>query len=55
MRTKADPIEMSPEAIALRLDDVRSLYLLTTSLGQARIIGPTEALPASGKGQRSRR
>ena len=35
-------IDMSPAAIARRLDEVRALYRLTKSLGQARIIGPIE-------------
>jgi hypothetical protein len=33
-------IDMSPKAIELRLDDVRALYRLTTSLARARIVGP---------------
>jgi hypothetical protein len=33
-------IDMSPKAIELRLDEVRALYRLTTSLARARIIGP---------------
>ena len=45
MKTKDDTIDMSPQAIARRLDEVRALYLLTMSLGRCRIIGPAEAQP----------
>ena len=41
MKTKAE-IDMSSNAIARRLDEVRALFRLTTSLSQARIVGPIE-------------
>jgi hypothetical protein len=33
-------IDMSPEAIERRLEDVRALYRLCMSLAKAKIIGP---------------
>jgi hypothetical protein len=47
MKTKAEAVDMSAEAIATRLDEVRALYRLTVSLGKARILGPVDATRAT--------
>lgn len=44
MSTKPDPIDMSPDAIARRLETVRQLYRLWLSLADVRLIGPVEEL-----------
>jgi hypothetical protein len=38
----ADPVDMSPAAVARRLQILASLYRLARSLSSARIIGPVE-------------
>jgi hypothetical protein len=40
---KRPEIDTSPDAIARRLEEVRSLYRLTMSLGRARVIGAQES------------
>lgn len=37
-----NPVDMSPEAIARRLETVRQLYRLMQSLRSVRILGPVE-------------
>ena len=41
-KPKAEPIDMSPDAIDRRLQEVRSLNRLCRYLGQFRMIGPGE-------------
>jgi len=41
----ADPVDMSPQAVARRLRILASLYRLARSLKHARIIGPAEERP----------
>ena len=37
---KREPVDMSPEAIAARLEELRALYRLASSLKRARRIKP---------------
>jgi len=39
---KSEVIDMSPAALAARLEEVRALYKLMAYLGQARVIGAAE-------------
>jgi hypothetical protein len=41
----SETIDMSPGAVAARLEQVRSLYLLGMSLSRARILGPAAPAP----------
>ena len=45
MTKKPDLVDMSPEAIAGRLEMVRQLNRLMYSLAEAKLIGPVQALP----------
>jgi hypothetical protein len=40
---KKPEVDMSPDAIARRLEEVRSLYRLTMSLAKARVLGVHES------------
>jgi hypothetical protein len=52
MKKRPEPIDMSPEAVGTRLDDVRALYHLCISLGAARIVGPVVDTPKAQAKQR---
>jgi hypothetical protein len=45
-----DPVDMSPAAIARRLEILASLYRLARSLATARVIGPVESTAAGSGG-----
>lgn len=49
-----DEIDMSPRAIAARLDDVRALYRLMLYLGKFKVVEPAGAQGAERPGHRSR-
>jgi hypothetical protein len=51
---KKPEIDMSPEAIARRLEEVRSLYRFTMSLGRARVIGAHESAASDEAGRTSK-
>ncbi|MBI4701629.1 MAG: hypothetical protein HY744_10810 [Deltaproteobacteria bacterium] len=40
MSRRPAAIDMSPEAVSSRLEEVRSLYALAMSLARARVVGP---------------
>jgi hypothetical protein len=48
MTNKREPIDMSPVALARRLEQVRALYKLMVYLGQARIEGAQPVVLKSG-------
>jgi len=49
-----DEIDMSPSAVAARLDDVRALYRLMLYLGRFKVVEPAEEQDAGVSGRRSR-
>jgi len=49
-----DEIDMSPQAVAARLDDVRALYRLMLYLGRFKAVETTVAQSAELPSQRSR-
>ena len=42
MTTADHGVDMSAEAVAQRLEEVRALYKLTSSLGEAEVLGRVE-------------
>ena len=40
-------IDMSPEAVASRIDDLRALYRLMLSLREVKILGPVSTAKAN--------
>jgi hypothetical protein len=49
-----DEIDMSPRAVAARLEDVRALYRLMLYLGKFKAVETAQAQDAERPGQRSR-
>ena len=47
---RAKPVDMSPEAVALRIEELSQLYELTQSLLTAQDLGPCN--PGNGEGER---
>ena len=43
MTKKPEPVDMSPEAIARRLEDVRQLHRLMQALPKFQFVGPVRA------------
>lgn len=42
MTRKPEPVDMSPQAIDNRLEDLRQLYRLMLSFAEIKLVGPVE-------------